>query len=354
MKKLYQDLVDLPGAPSFEKPVRDYMRTFMKRYTESIQTDKLGSIFARIGTQDGPKVMIAGHMDEVGAMVVGFTKEGLIKMTNLGGMSGDTYVATHMNIHTDDGRVIPGVTASKPPHLSRGDASSPAALKFTDLLLDIGASSEQHAQELGVKLGQQIVSANQYTESADGLKIFSKAWDNRFGAGMALDLLEDLAEESLPCNLYLGATVQEEVGLRGAATATAMIDPDIFIAVDASPCADVFGGSDVEGRLGEGFLVRIYDPNALMHQGIKKHIVTLAEEHRIKHQYFTSKGGTDAARAQLHGDGVIVATIGMPARYIHSSTSMIHKDDYAAVKAMLIALIRSLDHAAYEKIKASV
>lgn len=343
MDTLYKDLVELPGAPSFEKPVRDYMRAFMEKYDVPIVQDKLGSIFAQVNPgAKGPRVMIAGHMDEVGGLVTGITSKGLIKMMALGGMKGDVYLSQRMNIITDDDR-IPGVTASKPPHLTRGDATPASSPKFEDLLLDIGADDEKHAKALGVKIGQQVISENQYTVSKDGKKIFSKAWDNRFGAGMSLDLLKTLHQADLDCELFVGATVQEEVGLRGAQTATYLIDPDIFIAVDASPCADVFGGDDVSGHLGRGFLVRFVDPVALMHQGMKKHIVAVAEKNKIPYQFYQSKGGTDAARAQLSKSGVAVATIGMPARYIHANTSMIHVDDYHAVKDILVALVKSLN-----------
>jgi glutamyl aminopeptidase len=354
MDSLYKDLVELPGAPSFEKQVRNYMRTFMEGYNVPILQDKLGSIFAHVnpGTK-GPRVMIAGHMDEVGGLVTGITSKGLIKMMALGGMNGDVFLSQRMNIITEDG-FIPGVTASKPPHLTRGDTTSPSSPKFEDLLLDIGADDEDHAKKLGVKIGQQVISENQYTVSKDGKKIFSKAWDNRFGAGMALDLLKTLHKEKLDCELFVGATVQEEVGLRGAQTSTYMIEPDIFIAVDASPCADVFGGDDVSGHLGKGFLVRFVDPVALMHQGMKKHILAVAEKNKIPHQYYQSKGGTDAAKAQLSKSGVAVATIGMPARYIHSNTSMIHVDDYQAVKDMLVALIKSINEKTLKEIQDAV
>lgn len=343
MDLLYQDLVNLPGAPSFEKPIRDYMRQVMQDANVEIIQDKLGSIFARLNNKaKGPKVMIAGHMDEVGGLVTGITEKGLIKMTALGGMNGSVFLSQRMNIIADEG-IIPGVTASKPPHLTRGSNEPQKAMAFDDLRLDIGADSKAHAIELGVKVGQSVISENQYTVSKDGKKIFSKAWDNRFGAGMALDLLKTLKDESLDCDLYLGATVQEEVGLRGAQTATHMINPDVFIAIDASPCADVFGGDEVSGHLGKGFLLRFVDPVALMHQGIKKHILALADEHKIPYQYYQSKGGTDAAKAQLSRSGVIAATIGMPARYIHSNTSMIHIDDHQAVKDMCIAFIKSMN-----------
>lgn len=351
---LFEELCNAASISGNESRVRSIMRRELTPLSDEIITDNLGGIFGvKKGPVGAPVIMIAGHMDEVGGLVTGITDKGLIKMAPLGGMNGNVFLSQRMNIITDDG-IIPGVTASKPPHLTRGSSETPKAMSFEDLRLDIGADSKAHAIELGVKMGQMVISENQYTVSKDGKKIFSKAWDNRFGAGMALDLLKTLKNESLECDLYLGATVQEEVGLRGAQTATYMIDPDIFIAIDASPCADVFGGDEVSGHLGKGFLLRFVDPVALMHQGIKKHILSLADEQKIPYQYYQSKGGTDAAKAQLSRSGVIVATIGMPARYIHSNTSMIHVDDAKAVKDMCIALIKSINANALKTIQENV
>ncbi len=355
MDKLYRELVDLPGAPSFEKPVKEYMRKHLEPYVDEIIEDKLGSIYGVINKgYDGPKVMLAGHMDEVGAIVTGIKKNGLIKMSNLGGVNGDVFLSQHMDIITDDLEKIPGVTASVPPHLTRGSTDEPKKLKFTDLLLDIGADSDEHAKELGVKVGQQIIIHNNFTVSKDGKKFFSKAWDDRFGCGLSLEIAKEIKKEELEVELYVGANVQEEVGLRGAATAGNMVSPDVFLAVDTSPCADVFDGDDVSGKIGGGFLLRFYDPRAIMHQGMKQFIIEEAEKNNIKFQYYKSMGGTDAARVQLANDGVLVATIGMPARYIHSTTSMISKDDYVEVKKMVLTVIRALNKAKVEEIRANV
>lgn len=355
MKDYYFDLVNLPGAPSFEKHVKRYMKNEISKVTSDIIEDKLGSIFGVLNRDSkGPRVMVAGHMDEVGGMVTGITKQGLIKMIPLGGMKGDVYLSQHMIIYTDDLEEIPGVTASKPPHLTRGQSKPDDPLKFEDLLIDIGADSKEHAEQLGVKIGQQVISRNTVVKTKDGKKYISKAWDNRFGCGMSLDILNALKDEKLDCSLYAGATVQEEVGLRGAQTAAGLVKPDIFLAVDASPCADVFDGDEISGTLGNGFLIRFYDPNALMHQGMKKYIEAMAKKHKINYQYYQSKGGTDAARVQLAHDGVVVATIGMPARYIHSTTSMIHEEDYQAVRSMLIELIKSFNKDTYEEIRSNV
>jgi putative aminopeptidase FrvX len=355
MDKLYRDLVDLPGAPSFEKPVRNYMRSFLKEHTEDIVEDRLGSVFGVLNKgSKGPKVMLAGHMDEVGGIVTGIEKTGLISITNLGGVHGSVFLSQHVDIITDDLEKIPGVTASKPPHLLRGTSDKPTELKFNELKVDIGADSIEHAKELGVKIGQQVVPHNNYTVSKDGKKIFSKAWDNRFGCGMALEVARDMSKDDLSCELYVGATVQEEVGLRGAKTIAGKVKPDVFIAVDCSPCADSFGGDDVSGNLGKGFMVRFYDPSAIMHQGMKKFIIDAAEEDGIKYQYYKSMGGTDAARVQLENGGTLVATIGMPARYIHSTTSMISVEDYQEVKKIVYKIIKMFDSETIEQIKQNV
>ncbi len=133
-----------------------------------------------------------------------------------------------------------------------------------------------------------------------------------------------------------------------------MIKPDVFIAIDCSPCADSFGGDEISGKIGNGFLLRFFDPSAIMHQGMKKFIIEAAEENDIKYQYYQSKGGTDAARVQLAQSGVLVATIGMPARYIHSTTSMISTDDYEEVKKIVYKIIRMFNLETVKTIKSNV
>ncbi|MDZ4197353.1 MAG: hypothetical protein U1C51_08950, partial [Candidatus Izemoplasmatales bacterium] len=225
---------------------------------------------------------------------------------------------------------------------------------FDDFLLDIGADTLEEAKQMGIKIGQQIVFRNDYTILKDGKKIVSKAWDDRFGTAMALDIITSVSATKLPCRLYCGANVQEEVGLRGAKTSSYLIKPDLFIAVDCSPCADTFEDSDVGGKLGGGFMIRFYDPKAIMHRGMLQFVEETAKEHNIKFQYYKSLGGTDAAEVQLSRDGVLVCTIGMPSRYIHSTTSMIHLEDYVAVKNVILAMLQQLDFNKINEIKSNV
>ena len=354
LKQHYRDIVELPGVSAHEKLVRTYVKGMLEPLSEALFQDKLGSLFGGVNlAKDGPKVMIAGHMDEVGAMVSGITDKGYVKLIPMGSVSAAVMLAQHLDIVIDDGSFVPGVIGAKPPHLLR-DGASKQVTDFDDFVLDIGADSKEHAKTLGVKVGQQVVFHNNYTITKDGKKIISKAWDDRFGTAMAIDILQSVDKQAIPCKLYCGANVQEEVGLRGAGTSAYMIKPDVFIAVDCSPCADTFEDSEVGGSLGAGFMIRFYDPRCIMHQGMKKFVEETANKHQIKFQYYKSLGGTDAAQVQLSEDGVLVCTIGMPARYIHSSTSMIHVDDYEAVKAVILAMLQELDFNKVAEIKSNV
>ena len=144
---------------------------------------------------------------------------------------------------------------------------------------------------------------------------------------------------------------KEEVGTRGAQTATQMIKPDVFIAVDCSPCSDTYKPSETGGSLGKGFMVRFYDPGIIMHQGAYKYVTEIANKNNISYQLYRAKGGTDAVKAQYADAGAISFTIGMPARYIHTTASMISLKDYLEVKKELKAIIYDLDEAKINKIR---
>lgn len=179
----------------------------------------------------------------------------------------------------------------------------------------------------------------------------AKAWDNRYGCAMAIDLLESVKGIELLNTLYVGANVQEEVGLRGAATAANMINPDIFFALDAGPAGDMPGApEDALGKLGEGVMIRIYDNSYVTHKGMREYILDTVESLGVKHQYFVSQGGTDAGRVHMHGKGVPSLVVAIPSRYIHSHASIIDYDDYIAAKEVLAALVKNLDRATYETI----
>lgn len=339
---LFKTLTELQGASGFEHDVRKFVRKKLETYADEIIQDRLGSIFGvKKGDVDGPKVMVAGHMDEVGFMVTNITNKGMIRFQPLGGWWSQVLLAQRMQVMTENGPVV-GVIGSTPPHLlQEAQRNKPMAIK--EMYLDIGADDKEDAVKLGIKQGQQIVPICPFTPMANPKKILAKAWDNRYGVGLAIELLKELQGEKLPNTLYSGATVQEEVGLRGAQTAANMIEPDIFYALDASPANDATGDKDAFGQLGKGALLRIYDRTMITHRGMRDFVLDTAESNQIPYQYFISQGGTDAGRVHTSGRGVPSAVIGICSRYIHTSASIIHVDDYAAAKELLIKLVRATD-----------
>ena len=351
--KLYETLVNLNGVSGHERYVRKFVREELAKVSDEIIQDNLGSVFG-VSKGDGPIIMIAGHMDEVGAIVTKITDKGFLKIFPIGGVNPEVFLSQNMNVVINESKCIKGVIGAIPPHINRGLDQGKKELTFDDFLLDIGADSKEAAEKMGVRVGQQVVPVNNYYVMEDGNKIVSKAWDDRFGVGMAIEVMQAIHGTTHPNTVICGATVQEEVGLRGATTASNMIQPDLFIAVDVSPVGDFLDDSNPRafGKLGEGFLIRFYDPRCIMHNGIREYFDKLAQEKNIKCQYFLSMGGTDAAAAQF--SGAIATTVGLPGRYIHTTAAIIDVRDVEEVKKMLIALIENFDAKALEEVKANV
>src|SRR5690625_3674472 len=309
--EMFKTLTELQGASGDEKRVREYMSKQLEKYADEIIYDHLGSVFG-VKKGSGPKIMVAGHMDEVGFMVTQITENGMIRFQPLGGWWNQVLLAQRVQIMTKKGIVI-GVIGSIPPHLlTESQRKKPLDIKH--MLIDIGADNQADALEIGVQPGDTIVPICPFTPLANEKKILAKAWDNRYGCGLAIELMQEMQDKQLPNELYAGATVQEEVGLRGAQVAAHMIQPDIFYALDAGPANDMSGDEDQFGQLGKGALLRIYDRSMITHRGLREFILDTAETNDIPYQYFVSQGGTDAGRVHISNDGVPSAVIGICSR----------------------------------------
>jgi glutamyl aminopeptidase len=349
LKKVYKDLFDLAGTSGYENKVRDYMKSYMEHYPNyEIVMDRLGSIFAvkKSLIANAPVVMVAGHMDEVGLIVVGIDERGMLKLTNIGGLSGEVFISQVLNVYTKQG-VIKGVVGAIPPHLKKEQG-----LNIEDLTLDIGASTKEEALSYGVSLGDMVLYDNPFAYTMNPNRIISKSIDNRYGCGLALEAIAKFDQVELPYTLVVGATVQEEVGLRGAETAVNHFGPDVFLALDASPVNDAVDPLAL-GALNKGFLIRMYDPNNIMHQGLLNFFVSLAKKHKIPYQHFMSMGGTDAAKALDLKKGVLATTIGLPARYIHSTAAMMDLRDLDAARKMLFTVLKTLNKENIQELKES-
>jgi putative aminopeptidase FrvX len=348
--KLFEELTQAAGAPGFEGEVRGVMRKYLAEHADELIQDRLGSIFGvKKGDPEGPTVLVAGHMDEVAFMITRVMPEGFLRFQPMGGWWSQVMLAQRVDVVTADGKRIPGVIGSIPPHLlSEEKRKKPVPVK--EMFIDIGAQSDEEAASWGVRPGVVAVPHCPFTEMEGGRRLMSKAWDNRFGCGLAIELLKSLKMTSHPNTVIAGATVQEEVGLRGAATAAQLVEPDIFFAVDAGPAGDIPGVKDGFGKIGKGVLIRIYDRSMITLPGMRDFLLDTAEAENIPYQFFVSQGGTDAGRVHLSGQGVPSAAIGICARYIHSHAAVVDKEDIEAAIAFVKALIKRLDRSAFEAI----
>src|SRR5690625_4607328 len=214
--ELFKQLTELQGAPSDEGRVRKFMADELVKYADDVIYDNLGGVFG-VKKGSGPKVLVAGHMDEVGFMVTKITKNGMLQFQTLGGWWNQTMLAQRVQVMTKNGPVI-GVIGSIPPHLLTAEQRG-KPMKIENMLIDIGADNREDAEKIGVRPGDTIVPICPFTLMANEKKILAKAWDNRYGCGLAIELLKELQDETVPNELYSGATVQEEVGLSGARSA---------------------------------------------------------------------------------------------------------------------------------------
>ncbi len=348
--KTLEELCNLEAVAGFEDEVRNYLRNKMEEMNYEIVQDKLGSIFAHKPSkkENAPTVMIAGHMDEVGFMVVGYTKHGLLKIHPLGGFWSQVLMTMRVSVTNLDGTKFNGVVSSIAPHLLTPEsAKKPFELK--DMEIDCGFEDEEDAKK-HVEIGAMVTPEKNFKKLNEN-RYMSKAFDNRFGCCMALDLLNELKDKELDVNLYIGATVQEETGLRGATTSANMIKPDLFIAVDASPARDTAGDMSEMGRLGKGFLVRHIDRVLVLNPNFRRYITELSSKNDISYQDYHSPGGTDAGAVHISNNGVLSTTIGIPARNIHTASSIMDIRDYDSAKSIIVKMI---DDITKEKIEAII
>ena len=344
-------LTEIQATSGFEGPVRDYLKARMVELGYQPEFDGLGGIFVTKASkvENAPRIMIAAHMDEVGFMVSSIKADGTFRVVPLGGWNPLVVSGQRFTLFTRTGKKIPVVTGGLPPHLLRGTGVTPQIPAISDIIFDGAFENAAEAAEFGIAQGDLIIPETETILSANGKNINSKAWDNRYGCLMILELLEFLADKELPVTLIIGANVQEEVGLRGAKVSTTKFNPDLFFAVDCSPASDTFG--DDNGRLGEGTTLRFFDPGHIMLPGMKNFLLDTADHAKVKTQVYMAKGGTDAGAAHLANGGVPSTTIGVVARYIHSHQTIFNLDDFLQAQTFLRAIITSLNTEKVAEIK---
>jgi endoglucanase len=342
--KLLKDLTEAHGIPGYEAPVREVTRQYLAPLG-ALSQDKIGSLICRKdGQAAAPRVMLAGHMDEIGFMVKHITKEGFIKFLPLGGWFSQVLLGQRVIIKTIKGDVV-GVIGVKPPHLLSADERN-KVVTLKEMYIDIGATSQEEVAEIGVRTGDPVVPRADFVELAGGKAYLSKAFDDRIGVALVIAALQALQQQAHPNTVYGAATVMEEVGLRGATTCVDAIDPDVAIVLESDIAGDVPGVTPEESsvKLGQGPTVVLYDARMIPNLKLRDLVMDKARELGIPLQTSTLEGGaTDGAAIHLHKSGVPTVVIAVPARHIHSHSSIIHRQDYDNAVKLLVALVACLD-----------
>ncbi|MDD3171694.1 MAG: M42 family metallopeptidase [Bacilli bacterium] len=349
---LLKELSEVNGIAAHEKYVKNIMeREFLTVVPkERIMYDGLGSIAAeKIGKKNGPKILIVGHMDEIGMIVTKITDEGFIKFQTIGGWWSQVMLAQQMNITTSSGKTYLGVVGSKPPHiLSPEELKNPA--NIDDMYIDLGVENKEEVEKLGIKIGDMITPAISFRKLANENYLLGKAWDDRIGCAIAIDVLKSLKDIEHPNIVYAAGSTQEEVGLRGAKTLAGLIKPDLAIALDTSIARDL-PGTDNSIKLGKGPGIMLYDSSAVGHVALREKVLEVADELNIPYQFdYLKRGGTDSGAIHTANSGCPCLSICVETRYLHSHTSIIHVDDYLNAVKLIVEVIKRLDEEVVNKI----
>ena len=345
--EMLKELTEAHGVPGYEEPIRAVVRKYLEPLGDLSQ-DKIGSVICQMnGSAPSPRIMLAGHMDEIGFMVKHITDDGFIRFLPLGGWFDQVLLGQRVILKTRQGDVV-GVIGAKPPHLLPAEDRNKVVAK-KDMYIDIGATSRAEVEAAGVRPGDAVIPRADFVPMAGGKTYLSKAFDDRVGVAMAISVLQALQDQAHPNTVFGVATVMEEVGVRGATTSVRAVNPDVAIVLESDIAGDVPGIKAEESsvKLGGGPTVVIYDARMIPNLKLRDLVMDTAEELGVPMQVSYIEGGaTDGAAIHLHDTGVPTVVIGVAARHIHSHSSILHRDDYDRAVKLLVEVVKRLDTAA--------
>jgi len=336
--ELLRRLCEAAGIPGYEVEVRRIVEAELEGHVDSVETDVLGNVIAH-KSGEGPVVVVAGHMDEIGFFVHHVEeKTGFLRINPAGGFDPVNLVAQRVIVHTESGDLV-GCIGRKPVHILKEEERK-KPLDLRDLFVDVGLPAERVLEK--VRIGDTVTLRQDFIEIGDLMSC--KALDDRVGVFVAIEALK--RAKKLACDLYFVGTTQEEVGLRGARVAGFATHPQIGIALDVTIAADTpdVPPKDQVSQLGKGVAIKVRDSASISHPALLRAMRALAEEHGIPYQMeVLPRGGTDAGALQMAQEGSAVITLSIPARYVHSVVEAVHPDDVEAAIRLLVAFLESAD-----------
>ena len=340
--RLLGELADAPGPSGFEEAVRAIMVRELKPSADRISYDGVGSVIAAQGSS-GPRVMLDAHMDELGGVVRRVTPTGFLSMQMLGGWLDQALPDQRWVIIGSKGPVH-AVTGIRDIHVVPADERTKVYPRDS-LYLDVGARNAAEVEKLGIGPGDPVVPDSPFVALAGG-RYLGKAWDDRVGCAVVIEALRRLKASGHPNQLYVAATVQEEIGLRGARPAADLIKPDVGIAIEGGITGDSPGRNPEETQevLGGGPGLFLYDSSTLPNRKLVALVNSVAASKHIPLQHDLVQGyGDDSAAIQATAGGVPTVNLVVPARYTHAHNGIIDRADFDGLVDLVVALIQRLD-----------
>jgi len=339
--ELLRKLCDAPGAPGREERIREVVLGVLKPLCDEVSVDALGNAIgikratAPRDRKKAARLMLSSHMDEISFIATHIDDQGFIRFTTLGGFDAKTLTAQRVIVHGT--RDLLGVLGSKPVHIQT-ESERKAIPKIEEFFIDVGLpASEVRA---AVCVGDVITRQRELAEIGNTLN--GKSFDDRIGLYVMCEALAQVKRHAV--DIYAVASVQEEVGIRGANVAARNIDPDLGIALDVTVANDVPEAKSHEQvtRLGQGVAILVMDSSVICNPKIVTFLKRLAEERSIRYQLeVLARGGTDTAALQRSGKGAAAGCLSIPTRYVHSVIEMCHKDDVEAAVSLLVAFLEN-------------
>lgn len=342
---LLKKLSETPAVPGREDAIRQLVVETMRPVVDDISVDVMGNVMGRRRGAGKQRVMLAAHMDEIGFMVRHIDDKGFLRLQALGGFDPRVLFAQRVKVHTRAGEHLLGILtySSKPKHLM-SDEELKQPPKLESVIVDIGLRASEVRQRVSIG---DMVTMDRTCEMC-GDQIIGKAMDNRIGLYVMLETLKALSSHEV--ELIAVATVQEEIGLRGAGTAAFSVEPQVGVALDTTIANDLPGLAETEtvSRLGQGVAIKIMDASLICHSGLVEHFREIAERAGIPHQMeILPRGGTDGGALQRSRGGTASVTISIPTRYIHTVNEMVSKVDVQAAVRLLTAYIAEAHSRSY-------
>jgi endoglucanase len=326
-------LLETPSPSGYEHAIQDVVRSWARPYADEVRTDRHGNVIAVRNPEGQPRVMLAGHCDQIALMVQHVDDNGYLYVQPIGGWDVQILLGQHLSVWTKDGPVS-GVVARKATHLLTNEERNKVP-QFTDLWVDVGAKDRKEAEEL-VTPGDPVTFALGYRGLRNGLAA-APGMDDKVGVWAVMEALRLLHDRPLRAAVFCVSTVQEEVGLRGATTSTYGIRPAVGVAVDVCHATDTPGNDKKllgDTRLGAG-PVLFRGPNINPRVFERLHEAAKAREVAVQVRGAPRPTGTDANVMQLSRDGVATGLVGIPNRYMHSPVVVVSLDDLTHAAALL-------------------